>query len=671
MKIKSVKFSLIYLCMFSLLSPEKTLAAEPVRTELPLFKASQIPQLCESNINQVNKKILEIENSSSALSSESALVTWDKLFANFEDFYGAIGIYSNVDPDPKLRKAAEECEIKINQLMVNIFQNPKLYHYVKSAQAADEIDQKYRVDVLDQFERTGVQLSAEKAKRLKEILDELTKIEQVYARNIRDNPKKLAFSPAEMKGLPKSYLSNLSKDKKGHYLLGFEYPEYSPFMQLAENDAARKRYQTAFTRRGTDSNLALLKRAIDLRYEQAQLFDLPSYADLVLKNRMAQNPQAVNQFLAEIKVQVAPLEKKEVAALSAFKAETLKIPVEQAVVERWSEAYWSEKLKQAQFKIDQEQLRKYFPTTATKKWLFAISENLYGIKFVPIKLKSWHKEVEYYDVIDSQTDQFLGGLYMDMFPRAGKYGHAAVWSVRGGSTLLERKPISVLVTNFNRDGLNSNELETFVHEFGHALHGILSNTRYAGQSGTSVERDFVEAPSQMYEEWARREESLSKIADYCDPECPRVDGDLVQRLTAAHNYGQGLHYARQTLYAQYDMALHAANASQLKPLELWKQMESQTALGYVATSQFPGQFGHLMGGYQAGYYGYMWSEVLALDMLSVFEGNLNNPVIGQRYRQMILSEGSQKPTAQIVRQFIGREPNKEAFFKEISGQRVK
>jgi len=332
--------------------------------------------------------------------------------------------------------------------------------------------------------------------------------------------------------------------------------------------------------------------------------------------------------------------------------------------------YWSEKLRKDKYQIDQEKLRDYFPTLAAQKWLFAISSDLYGIEFKPAKVDTWQDEVEYYDVMDKKTGEVLGGLYMDKFPREGKYGHAAVWGVYGGSTLSKRKPISVLVTNFNRKGLNSDELETFVHEFGHALHGILSKTRYAGQSGTSVERDFVEAPSQMYEEWARRKETLSKVADYCDPACPRVDDALIARLKSVHNYGRGMRYARQTLYAQYDMALHGADALKVQPMDVWKKMESATALGYVPNTEFPGQFGHLMG-YQAGYYGYMWSEVLALDMLSAFDNNLNNPEVGQRYRQAILSQGSQKDAAQLVKDFLGREPDNKAFFNEITGQRVK
>ncbi|KXO74762.1 Zn-dependent oligopeptidase [Acinetobacter venetianus] len=670
---KNQTFKLTTLCLCAIGASQIAVAETAVRQTLPQFQAKDIPLLCDEKINEVKNQLKNLETLKLKQDAPAApvLAEWDRIFASFEDFYGPIGLYSNVSPDEAVRKASDDCEIKISQFQTDILQNPKLYQQFKKLKASDAIDTKFRDDILYDFEKTGIQLPAAKQKRLKAILDELTKIEQEYARNVRDNQEKLEFTPDELKGLPQSYIDGLKKNDKGNYLLGFEYPEYRPFMELADNDDARKRYQIAFTRRGGEKNLALLKQAMDLRYELAQLFGKVNYAEWVLQKRMAKTPEAVNKFLADVHATVAPLEQKEVDTLRAFKAKTLNIPLEQATIERWSEAYWSEKLRKAEYQVDQEQLRDYFPTQAAQDWLFAISSNLYGIEFKPVKVVAWQDEVEYYDVTDAKTGKLLGGLYMDKFPREGKYGHAAVWGVYGGSTLTQRKPISALVTNFNRKGLNSDELETFVHEFGHALHGILSNTRYSSQSGTSVERDFVEAPSQMYEEWARRKETLSKVADYCKPACPRVDDALIAKLNAVHNYGRGLRYARQALYAQYDMALHGSDALKVQPLDVWKKMESATALGYVPTTEFPGQFGHIMGGYQVGYYGYMWSEVMALDMLSAFGNNLNNPEVGQRYRQTILSQGSQKPAQALVEDFLGRKPDNKAFFDEITGQRVK
>ncbi len=667
MKSKSLKLSTLCLMM---MGGYQGVAADTQVQLLPLFKAAEIPSLCDASLDSMQKDIQIFENKKIKNKAKAGpyLAEWDELHAKARDFGAAVGLYSNVDPDPALRQAADDCELKISKYQTTLYQNPKLYGQFKKLKASDPIDQKFLEDILEQFENTGVQLSAEKQKRLKEIIEESTKLGQDFSKNVRDNPEKVEFTPAEMKGLPESYIANLKKNEKGNYLLGFDYPEYQPFMELAESDEARKRYQTAYTRRGTEQNLQFMKKAIDLRYEMAQLFDKESYAHSALEFRMAKTPEAVNGFLDEVYAKVAPLEKQDVEQLRQFKAETLKVPLEKAEITRWNQGYWSEKLRQAKYKVDQEKLRDYFPTEASQKWLFAISSELYGIEFKPVKVKAWHDEVEYYAVHDKATGEFLGGLYVDKYPREGKYGHAAVWGAYGGSTLNQRRPVSVLVTNFNRKGLNSNELETFVHEMGHALHGILSKTRYTEQSGTSVERDFVEAPSQMYEEWARRLETLSKVADYCEPTCPRVDAAMTERLKNVKNYGRGLHYARQALYAQYDMALHGKDAKNIEPLKLWQDMEGKTALGYVSGQQFPGQFGHLMGGYQAGYYSYMWSEVIALDMLSSFGDQLMDKKVGAHYRNTVLAQGGQKHGEQMVKDFLGRDPDSKAFFNEISGK---
>lgn len=637
---------------------------------LPLFKAADIPARCEASLEQMQTGIRKfarqkIKNNADA---RPYLVAWDELHAVLNDFGSPMTLYSNVDPDPALRQAADDCELQISQYLTSIYQNRKLYAQFKKLNATDPVDQKFLKDILQEFEKTGVQLSTRQQKRLKEIMQQGTRLEQDFAKNIRDNPEKVELTPAELTGLPERYIAGLKKNARGNYLLGFDAPEYQPFMALAESDAARQRYQTAYTRRGTAQNLDFMKQAIQLRYAQAQLLGQQSYAHFALEDRMAKTPDAVNRFLEEVYAKVAPLEQQEVEELRRFKAERLNVPLQTVTITRWDQAYWSEKLRQARYQVDQEKLRDYFPTEAAQKWLFALSSELYGIRFKPVKVQVWQDEVEYYAVHDQASGELLGGLYLDKYPREGKYSHAAVWGVYGGSDLNQRRPVSVLVTNFNRKGLNSNELETLVHEMGHALHGILSRTRYSEQSGTSVERDFVEAPSQMYEEWARRVETLSKLADYCQPACPRVDAALAERLNQVRKYGRSLHYARQTLYAQYDMALHSQDALNADPLKLWQEMEGKTALGSVPDQQFPGQFGHLMGGYQAGYYSYMWAEVLALDMLSSFGDQLMDKQVGAHYRNTVLSQGGQKSGEQMVRDFLGREPDQQAFFKEISGQ---
>jgi thimet oligopeptidase len=222
-----------------------------------------------------------------------------------------------------------------------------------------------------------------------------------------------------------------------------------------------------------------------------------------------------------------------------------------------------------------------------------------------------------------------------------------------------------MVANLNREGLDQEEVRTLFHEFGHVLHGVLSRAAYSSHAGTSVKVDFAEAPSQMFEEWGRREQPLSLMKQVC-PSCPVLSREELARMEAARKYGQGSRYARQWLYAAFDMAL--AQQPQ-PPLALWKKLESETPLGHVEGTMLPASFSHLTAQYGAGYYGYMWSEVLALDMLAPFGKDMLDPKVGLRYRDTILSQGGQREEMEMVRAFLGRDPSPRAFFEEIAGKR--
>ena len=646
-------------------------AKDIARPLIPLLKAEEIAPFCERGLSSLRQQVATFESlpAARAADSKKVFVVWNQLQIALEDVQGPVEILNNVSPDAAVRTNAEPCLIAVSKFATDLFQNEALYARIKAVKARDAIDKKLQQDVLEAFEDTGVSLAPERRARMKAILEKMELLGQEFARNIRDNNQKLSFTPDEVQGLPADYLARAKRDDKGNYLLGFAYPDYVPFIENADNGAARKRYMIAYANKGTPKNLELLKEAMALRLEMAKLFDLPSYADYATRRRMAQNPQAVNKFLGEVQVAVTELEKKEVEEIRAFRAAAEKTPLADTQMARWDITYWQQKLKQARYSVDQNSLRKYFPTEATVPWALEVSSKLYGVEFKRVMVPVWHEDVQYYDVIDSKSKQRISGMYLDLFPREGKYNHAAAWPIRGVSTLAQRTPISVLVTNFDRVGFTGDEMETLVHEFGHVLHGVLSNTRYVSNAGTSVERDFVEAPSQMYEEWARSKQSLDLLPKYCKTACPAIDEAMLKRMTAAHNYGRGIRYARQLLYASFDMNLHTAQGGD--PLQIWQKMESATPLGYIPGTEFPGQFGHLMGGYAAGYYGYMWSEVIALDMLSRYQGKLMNPATGMLYRKTILARGSELRGQELVRGFLGRAPNSRAFFDEISGNRLK
>jgi thimet oligopeptidase len=637
------------------------------RAMIPLWDAAAIGNMCARSLADARASAGAIGGAEPGKSSSPRVFrAWDRLRILLEDTEGPVELLANVSPDKATRSAAEDCMLKFTEFNTDLLQDRRIYARIQRAAPADDIDRKLRKDVMDAFEDSGVALPDAKRARLKEILQRLEEVRQIFNRNIRDNKTRIEFSPDEMKGLPAPYLDKALRNDKGNYLLGFEYPEYEPFMANAENEDARRRFYIAFNVRGTPQNLELLAEATRLRREIAGLFGLPSYARYATRRRMVENPERVLRFLDEVKERVAQVERREIDELRAFKAGRLGKNLTEVNLNRWDLAYYQEQSRRQRFSVDQEALRAYFPTDASIEWALGISSELYGVGFVRVEVPVWHPMVRYYDVIDGKTGRLLSGIYLDLFPRDGKYSHAAAFGVRSSSSVGRRTPISVLVTNFNPKGLNHRELETMLHEFGHVLHGVLSQTRYASQGGTTVERDFVEAPSQIYEEWARKSEPLQLLRKYC-PGCPEIDADLVRRLRASHNYGSGVLYARQHLYASYDMTL--TGPREVDPMQTWIQMESDTPVGYVPGTEFPGTFAHMLGGYAAGYYGYMWSKVIALDMLSMYGKNIMNPAAGQRFRALVLSQGGQKRAARMVREFIGRAPSPEAFFDEITGQR--
>ena len=374
----------------------------------------------------------------------------------------------------------------------------------------------------------------------------------------------------------------------------------------------------------------------------------------------------VTRFLAEVKATVTDVEKEELKLLAQAKARATGKPVADTRVERWDTTYLLNIVRRERFAVDQEKTRKYFPTPRAVEFALRVAERLYGIRFREGSAPAWHPDVRYFDIHDAASGKYIANMYFDLYPREGKRSGAWALGARRVSTLAGRTPTSVLATNFNRDGLTHREMETLMHEFGHVLHGVLSTTRYLAQAGTSVRRDFSEAPSQMFEEWVRREESLALFRQVCT-ECPVLSKEEIAQLNAARRFGQGIGYSFQHLAASFDMALATRPEP---PLALWKRLESEQPQGTTDFTLRPASFPHLASsGYAAGYYGYMWSEVLALDLLSAFGKDLLDPKVGKKYRDTILSQGSQHEEMDMVRRFLGREPSNKAFLDEISGKR--
>lgn len=633
---------------------------------IPQPGADEIIKQCEFVIAESKKLIKNIEIVPLAsVNRENVLMAWNRIDMFMEDIGGPAGLLSETSPDADVRKAADECELKISSFLTQIFQSKSLYERVKALKLKDPVDAEARKILLEAFEKRGVSLPEEKRVEAAKIFDTLDKLSQNFNRNLRDNNTVLAFGETELNGIPLVMLENREKTKEGAYIFSLDYPEYDAIMNYVENEQTRKTYYIAFKRRGGDENLKILAEIIKLRKQISALLGYKSYADWTLKYKMVERPNVVTSFLAKVKNKVEEVEKRELAELTAEKATYTS--TSDPKFHRWDLPFYQHRIKKIRYSVDQETVRAQFPIEPTILWLMKITSVLYGLEFrANNELPVWHPDVRGFDVYDSAKKEYIASLYYDLFPRDGKYKHAAAFSVRRVSTAEKRTPVSTLVANFNRMGFSQDELETLFHEFGHIMHGILSKTRYLMHSGTSVKRDFVEAPSQMFEEWARRPEAYKLWKEVCR-ECKPIDFKLIERMNHARQFGQGIKYGRQRFYATWDMTLHTAHPDD--PMKLWIAMESKTSLGHIKNTIMPASFGHIAGSYAAGYYVYMWSEVIALDMLSVFKGNIMDPKVGKRYRKIILENGGQVPPMELIKRFLGRKPSPESFFLEITGKR--
>jgi len=627
--------------------------------------AAEIPALCDETIADAKARIEKLKALPLKLANAKTVLTaWNQLDIVQQNMGGPLELLQETHPDPEVRKAAEECSLKLSALPNEYLQSEELFKRVEAVRTTNPIDAMARQSILDDFKERGVNLSAASRARAKEIFDRLDKLSIDFQRNTRDVNTKLAFSEADLKGIPPNMLAKRAKDAQGYYLFSLDYPEQNAIMNFVESEPTRQAFYLAFNQRGGQANLDLLKEATVLRLELAKLMGETNFADWSIKRKMAGNAANVNKFLDDVLGRVTALERKELDELRqekvAFSGN------KDAVLKAWDTGFFQQRLKKARYSVDQNEVRAQFPTEPTIAWMMKVTSTLYGVSFVPNKtLPVWQADVRAYDVTDTKTGKYLSTFYLDMFPRDGKYKHAAAFPVRGVSLAEGRTPVSVLVTNFSREGFDQGELRTLFHEFGHIMHGVLSKTRYVLNAGTGVKRDFVEAPSQMYEAWAQRPESLALFASVC-ASCKPIDMKLIERMEASRAFGQGRRYATQRLYAAFDMSLHTATA--VDPQQAWVDITSKTPLGYTPGDLTPASFGHLMGGYQAGYYGYMWSEVLALDMRTAFGKNFMDSKLGAKYRKLILESGGERPASALVEEFLGRKSTPDAFFAEITGK---
>ena len=626
--------------------------------------AAQIDGECAALLTQQKQQEQRLQQLTAA-GGTAMLVELDGMQRRYEDTAGPMALLAAVHPDKAIRDAADACELGYQAFNSAFLQNRRIYSLLKQAQPADEIDRRLQRDQLDAFEDAGVGLEADPQARAQAINTEVTRLTQLFERRVREDKTRVAYTAAELQGVPLKVWKAAKRDRQGRYLLPLDYPSSQPVIEQALSATSRERMWRAFHRLGGEDNLKTLQHLGNLRREYAQLFGFDSHADFVLRRRMAQRAAEVQAFLGGVKQAVGQRELTDLAVLRAAKAKHLKGGPAGTAIQRWDVAFYTERARQARYAVDQEQFRAYFPPEASLQFVFKLAEQLFGVRFAPVAQPLWHADARAFSVSDGAGQQLLGTLFVDLYPRPDKYGHAAVWSFRNVSTQAQRLPAAGLVTNFNRQGLSLEELETLLHEFGHALHCLLSNTRYASQGGTNVQLDFAEAPSQMLEDWIYDPRVLALFQQVCST-CKALPAALLAKAESARHFAKGIFYARQHLYASYDLAFYSKDAPE--PMALWSRMEAQTPLGFVPGSMLPAGFSHVATNYAAGYYSYLWSLVLAEDMRTGFGADKLDAAVGKRYRETVLANGGQVAPGELVQQFLGRPTDSRAFFTSLNRQ---
>ena len=594
---------------------------------------------------------------------------------------------NSAETSDEMQKIAQEVSPLLTEFSNDITLNEDLFKRIKTvyeqrdnlnltAEQATLLDKKFKG-----FSRNGALLSEEKKSKLREIDTELAKLKLTYGENVlaETNNYQLHISnESDLKGLPEGTVEAAkalaqTKEMEG-WIFTLDFPSYLPFVTYADNRELRKEMaiaagKKAFQNNEFDNREITLKIA-KLRHERANLLGYQTHSHYVLEERMAQNPDKVKSFLNDLLAKAKPAAEREFAQLTAFAKDLDGIEK----LEKWDGAYYSEKLKQQLFNLDDEKLKPYFQLENVLKGAFTIADNLYGLTFTEVfDIDKYHEEVTTYEVTD-EVGELVAIFYTDFFPRKGKRNGAWMTSFKSQyikENTNERPHISN-VCNFTKPTatkpslLTFNEVTTLFHEFGHGLHGMLANTVYPSLSGTSVYWDFVELPSQVMENWCYEPEALALFAKHYQTG-EVIPQEYVEKIKESASFQEGMATLRQISFGLLDMAFHSNNPNPITDIKAFEKaaFEGTTLYPDVAENCMSVSFSHIFnGGYSSGYYSYKWAEVLDADAFAYFqEKGIFNKEVAAKFKNNILSKGGTELPMELYKRFRGQEPKPDALLK--------
>ncbi len=641
------------------------------------FEKGDLEKLTEQTIAQIQSNVEKLALSKDLPSCKNTLLPFDEYLSEAIAVSSSISLLAYTHPNAELQQEGQQAAAKFGQFFNEIFLNKGLYERFKaldkqfpeSERAVHE--NKFIKDILQHFEKNGLNLPEKEQEQVRKLMNDLSELGVQFTSNIGAHDESLELTEEEMAGLPEDYKEQ-HKTEAGTYKIPLSYPSYFPFMKNAKHDDARKRLQALFKNIAADKNRPILDTILEKRQTLAQLLGFTSFAEFQLTDRMAKTPKQVWEFENQLKADVTQKAKNDYASLIEIKKAMN--PESSEVIESWQAAYYTNQLRKEKYQVDQEELKKYFPLNRVKEGLFHIATQLYGVQFVPATNQPvWEDSVEAWEI--HENNEIRARFYLDLFPRKGKYNHAACFTLVPGRSTSKgyQKPSAALVCNFPTPTeqtpslLSHNDVVTLFHEFGHLMHDLLTEAPLAMQAGTNVARDFVEMPSQIFENWAWDYESVSLFAKH-HKTGEVLPADLFNKVLEARNADSGLTTLQQIFYGTLDMTLHDKYEQiKEKPIhQVVKDLQEEITLyPFQEGTHFEAGFGHLVG-YAAGYYGYLWAKVYAEDMFhELKKEGLMSAEAGQKLRKQVLAKGSSMEELDIVEQFLGRKPNSKAFMRSI------
>jgi len=664
------QLSLYLTCLVLLASPliaQNSDEASPIAT-----------QVAESEV--AIEAILAVPDSERTF--ENTVGAIDALVARFFADARPITFMKDVAPDAEDRAVGRAGSLAMEEWSIDLGRHEGLYQAVRAfadtKQELAPVQQRLLDITLRDFRREGMALSSEKRAALTEIDKELSELSLDFATNIAEDRTELLMTKAELHGLDDDFLATLERVGELH-VIDMKGPTISPIFESCDVSDTRLKVSLAYSRRAPD-NVDLLEKILLLRSEKASILGYPSIAHYVTETRMSKSPETVMAFYEDLRPKLRRKAEIDLQELSEAKRTALGDPT--AVFEPQDFTFYKTWLMREKYAVDSKVLRDYFSLDKVTEGLFSITQSIYGVQYEEITdeaearvgLAAWHPDVKLFEVTDVASSEVLGHFFIDLHPRDGKFSHAAQFPLRlrrefADGTVMT--PLVSLVCNFTEPTeskpalLSHREVTTYFHEFGHCLHSIFTESPYANFSGTQVARDFVEAPSQMFENWVWDKEVLGTFAEHYETGAP-LPGEVIDGMLAAKYLASGLSAEGQVFLGMMDMAFHMDADGIVDTTKVRQEVYEQTRLFPVTPGLYSqASFGHLMG-YHAGYYGYLWSLVFASDMASVFESEgMLSPEAGMRYRKTVLARGGTMDELDVLREYLGREPKPDAFLVHL------